>query len=167
MPETSPQPQPDIAAVPLAGGLVGYSSYDVVRFFERLPARIESGTPALHYIAPRSLLVLRSPDSRHRFVHAGSEEERPITPEGKSSGRCTERCRTTGDLADTRNPRPSMRATTTLAGVKRTQEYIASGDVYSWCCLRSLPGAMSLTHSRRIVHCASSTRRPTCTTVLG
>ena len=47
----APQPQPDIAGVPLAGGLVGYSSYDVVRFFERLPARIESGTPALHYIA--------------------------------------------------------------------------------------------------------------------
>src|SRR5215470_3590598 len=36
----APQPSPDIAGVPLAGGLVGYSSYDVVRYFERLPARI-------------------------------------------------------------------------------------------------------------------------------
>ncbi len=51
----APTPQPPIAGVPLAGGLVGYSSYDVVRFFERLPARIQSGTPALHYVAPRSL----------------------------------------------------------------------------------------------------------------
>src|SRR5579871_4799356 len=53
----APTPQPQIAGVPLAGGLVGYSSYDVVRFFERLPARVESGTPALHYVAPPSLLV--------------------------------------------------------------------------------------------------------------
>src|SRR4029077_7687199 len=33
------KPQPDISGVPLAGGLVGYAAYDVVRQFERLPAR--------------------------------------------------------------------------------------------------------------------------------
>ena len=33
----SPHPKPDMAGVPLAGGLVGYASYDIVRFFERLP----------------------------------------------------------------------------------------------------------------------------------
>ena len=72
----APHPQPDIAGVPLAGGLVGYSSYDVVRFFERLPARIESGTPALHYIAPRSLLVFDHLTRGIALVHAGSDEER-------------------------------------------------------------------------------------------
>ena len=35
----APQPLPEMAGVPLAGGLVGYSSYDVVRYFERLPSR--------------------------------------------------------------------------------------------------------------------------------
>src|SRR5215472_5755251 len=35
----APRPQPEIAGVPLAGGLVGYAAYDVVRHFERLPAR--------------------------------------------------------------------------------------------------------------------------------
>src|ERR1700726_3277537 len=72
----APQPQPDIAGVPLAGGLVGYSSYDVVRFFERLPARIESGTPGLHSIAPRSLLVFHHRTRRIPLVHAGSDDER-------------------------------------------------------------------------------------------
>src|SRR6201995_5869326 len=72
----APKPQPDIAGVPLAGGLVGYSSYDVVRFFERLPARIPSGTPALHYIAPRSLLVFDHLTRGIALVHAGSEQER-------------------------------------------------------------------------------------------
>ena len=33
----APKPLPEMAGVPLAGGLVGYSSYDVVRYFERLP----------------------------------------------------------------------------------------------------------------------------------
>ncbi|HVW71152.1 MAG TPA: hypothetical protein VHB68_19385, partial [Steroidobacteraceae bacterium] len=74
----APQPQPDIAGVPLAGGLVGYSSYDVVRYFERLPARsrLESGVPALHYVAPRSLLVFDHLTRGIALVHAGSEEER-------------------------------------------------------------------------------------------
>ncbi|HKZ72851.1 MAG TPA: hypothetical protein VJ011_02235, partial [Steroidobacteraceae bacterium] len=30
----APVPAPAVASVPLAGGLVGYASYDVVRFFE-------------------------------------------------------------------------------------------------------------------------------------
>ena len=76
--QRAPQPQPDIAGVPLAGGLVGYSSYDVVRFFERLSARtgFESGVPALHYVAPRSLLVFDHLTRGIALVHAGSEEER-------------------------------------------------------------------------------------------
>jgi anthranilate synthase component 1 len=35
----APRPLPEMSGVPLAGGLVGYASYDVVRFFERLPGR--------------------------------------------------------------------------------------------------------------------------------
>src|SRR4029077_17325284 len=48
----APKPQPDISGGPLAGGLVGYAAYDVVRHFERLPARTvrASGVPALHYV---------------------------------------------------------------------------------------------------------------------
>ncbi|EQD32583.1 protein containing Anthranilate synthase component I, partial [mine drainage metagenome] len=33
----TPTPEPGIPGVPLAGGIVGYAAYDVVRFFERLP----------------------------------------------------------------------------------------------------------------------------------
>src|SRR5581483_9767529 len=72
----APQPDPDIAGVPLAGGLVGYSSYDAVRFFERLPAPTHSGVPTLHYAAPRSLLVFDHLTRGIALVHAGSEQER-------------------------------------------------------------------------------------------
>jgi anthranilate synthase component 1 len=101
----------------------------VVRFFERLPARIQSDTPALHYIAPRSLLVFDHLTRGIALVHAGSEEERQslrkeviralrgALPNGQRPGRYSEPTQTY-----TRNDY--------LAGVKRTQEYIASGDVY-------------------------------------
>ena len=125
----APHPEPDISGVPLAGGLVGYSSYDVVRFFERLPTRIQSGTPALHYMAPRSLLVFDHLTRGIALVHAGSEPERRslrteviralrgALPNGRKPGRYSPpgATYTRGDF---------------LAGVKRTQEYIAAGDVY-------------------------------------
>jgi anthranilate synthase component I len=125
----APKPQPDIAGVPLAGGLVGYSSYDVVRFFERLPARIESGTPALHYVAPPSLLVFDHLTRSIALVHAGSEAERQslrkeviralrgALPNGIRPGRYSQ-------------PAAVYTRDDYLAGVRRTQEYIASGDVY-------------------------------------
>jgi anthranilate synthase component 1 len=129
----APQPQPAMmttsAGVPLAGGLVGYSSYDVVRFFERLPARIESGTPALHYIAPRSLLVFDHLTRGIALVHAGSDEERRSLR--KEVIRALH-----GALPHVRRPGRYSQPTAAyarsdyLAGVKRTQEYIAAGDVY-------------------------------------
>jgi anthranilate synthase component 1 len=136
--QRAPQPQPDIAGVPLAGGLVGYSSYDVVRFFERLPARtgLESGVPALHYVAPRSLLVFDHLTRGIALVHAGSEDERRSLrnevvralrgglPNGWPMG-----------LPGVRNgkysqPTPAFSRNDYMSGVRRTQEYIAAGDVY-------------------------------------
>src|SRR3984957_11261276 len=35
----APQPLPEIPGVPLSGGLVGYTAYDAVRYFERVPGR--------------------------------------------------------------------------------------------------------------------------------
>ena len=129
--QRAPQPEPDIAGVPLAGGLVGYSSYDVVRFFERLTARsgLESGVPALHYVAPRSLLVFDHLTRGIALVHAGSEQERRSLrnevvralrggiPHGIRVGKYSP-------------PIPAYSRSDYLSGVRRTQEYIAAGDVY-------------------------------------
>ena len=125
----APQPQPDIAGVPLAGGLVGYAAYDAVRYFERLPARTSSGVPTLHYVAPRSLLVFDHLTRGIALVHAGSDEER-------SSLRKEVIRALRGGLPNT--PRPGRYSAPTsaysrsdfLGGVQRTQEYIAAGDVY-------------------------------------
>ncbi len=129
--KAAPRPEPDIAGVPLAGGLVGYAAYDVVRYFERLPVRPgrASGVPALHYVAPRSVLVFDHLTRGIALVHAGTEEERRslrkevvsalrgALPNGRRAGRYAP-------------PAAAWSSASYMAGVKRTQEYIAAGDVY-------------------------------------
>ena len=75
----APRPLPELGTVPLAGGLVGYTAYDVVRYFERLPeraARLPNAPPLLHYLAPHSLLVFDHLTRAIALLHAGSEAER-------------------------------------------------------------------------------------------
>jgi anthranilate synthase component 1 len=116
---------------PLAGGLVGYSSYDVVRWFERLRARpvAASSVPDMHYVAPSSLLVFDHLTRGIALLHSGSEAERQslrreviaalrgAVPAPKTSSGFS--------LAEA-----SMSQDHFLGGVARTKEYIASGDVY-------------------------------------
>ncbi len=127
----APRPEPGIAGVPLAGGLVGYAAYDVVRYFERLPIRAgrASGVPAIHYVAPRSVLVFDHLTRGIALVHAGSEEERrSLRKEVVRALR--------GALPNNRRagryalPAAAWSPADYMAGVKRTQEYIAAGDVY-------------------------------------
>src|SRR5580698_4830136 len=74
----APVLHPALSQVPLAGGLVGYTAYDVVRFFEPLPVRLAplTGVPLLHYVAPRSLLVFDHVSRGIALLHTGSDAER-------------------------------------------------------------------------------------------
>ena len=75
--DQAPQLAPDSAGLPFTGGLVGASSYDLVRLFERVP----SGHPATgeceaHWLLPSSLLVFDHLTRRVALFHDGSDEER-------------------------------------------------------------------------------------------
>ena len=127
----APKPQPDIAGVPLAGGLVGYAGYDVVRYFERLPAPAGGAgrVPVLHYVAPRSVLVFDHLTRGIALLHAVTEAERQALraqvvralrgalPNGRRAGRYAP-------------PVAAFPRADYMAGVRRTQQYIAAGDVY-------------------------------------
>jgi anthranilate synthase component 1 len=127
----APQPKPEIPGVPLSGGLVGYTAYDAVRYFERLPARSldETVTPHAHYVAPCSLLVFDHLTRSAALLHDGSEAERQslrrevmqalrgAVPPILASGRFSPATPSLGEAAH-------------ATGVRRAQEYIASGDVY-------------------------------------
>lgn len=113
------------------GGLVGYSSYDVVRWFERFRARPStvSSMPDMHYVAPSSLLVFDHLTRGIALLHPGSESERQslrreviaalrgAVPSPKTSSGFS--------LAEA-----SMSQGHFLDGVARTKQYIAAGDVY-------------------------------------
>jgi anthranilate synthase component 1 len=125
------RPQPEIAHVPLAGGLVGYAAYDVVRYFERLPEHAQpvAGTPLMHYVAPRSMLVFDHLTRGIAVLHAGSAGERESLrreivralrgglPNGQARGRHSE-------------PVPSLTREAYIEGVRRAKEAITAGDVY-------------------------------------
>ena len=127
----APSPKPEVPGVPLLGGLVGYTAYDAVRYFERVPGRSldETPVPHAHYVAPRSLLVFDHLTRGVALLHDGSETERQslrrevinalrgavpsIVAPGKFSPAA-----------------PSLSEAAHASKVRRAQEYIASGDVY-------------------------------------
>ena len=125
----APRPLPHMPGVPLAGGLVGYAGYDVVRFFEKLGSPRNSKEPVLHYMAPRSILVFDHLTRGIALLHDGSEVERQslrkeiiralhgALPNGAKVGRYSQ-------------PTAAFSRDDYLAGVKRAQEYIAAGDIY-------------------------------------
>jgi anthranilate synthase component 1 len=126
-------PRPEIANAQFAllGGLVGVASYDLVRYFERLPshaAQIDD-CPDAHYVAPRSLLVFDHLTRRAALLHAGSESERVALrreviralraglPPGARPSKFSP-------------PEASLSTEQFMHNVARTKEYIAAGDVY-------------------------------------
>jgi anthranilate synthase component 1 len=128
----APRPTaPGGTTLPLQGGLVGVASYDLVRHFERLPARarVDDDAPEAHYVAPRSLLVFDHLTRRAALLHAGTEAER------QSLRREVIRALRGGLpgpawAASFSAPEASLSEAEFLARVARTQEYIAAGDVY-------------------------------------
>ena len=127
----APQPTPRIPGVPLAGGLVGVAGYALVRRFERLPSRAAAcdGTPEVHYLAPRSLLVFDHLTRGVALLHAGSESER------EALRREVIRALRGGVPATSKRARysppvGSLSEAEFIQGVHRTKEYIAAGDVY-------------------------------------
>jgi anthranilate synthase component I len=126
-----PAPTPALGQVPLAGGLVGFTSYDVVRYFERLPQRLAPlpGVPLLHYVAPRSLLVFDHVSRGIALLHAGSDAERESLRREviRALRGAVPFVRAGGGFSA---PTPALTRDEYIAGVRQVQEYIAAGDVY-------------------------------------
>jgi anthranilate synthase component 1 len=141
----APRPLPESAGVPLLGGLVGYTAYDAVRYFERVPGRSldDTETPHAHYVAPRSLLVFDHLTRGVAVLHDGSETERQslrreviralrgAVPLILTPGRFSPAVPSLGEIEH-------------AAKVRRAQEYIAAGDVYQLVLSSRFEGRHSL-----------------------
>jgi anthranilate synthase component 1 len=127
----APQPLPEVPGVPLLGGLVGYTAYDAVRYFERVPGRSldTTETPHAHYVAPRSILVFDHLTRTVALLHDGSEAERQSLRREVIQAL---RGGVSALLAPGRfSPAtPSLTEAAHADRVRRAQEYIACGDVY-------------------------------------
>jgi anthranilate synthase component 1 len=127
----APRPQPEVPGVPLLGGLVGYTAYDAVRYFERVPGRSLDATvtPHAHYVAPRSLLVFDHLTRTAALLHDGSESDRQALRRDvvRALRGAVPPSLTSGEFSPAI---PSLTAEAHAVRVRRAQEYIASGDVY-------------------------------------
>jgi anthranilate synthase component 1 len=122
--------EPEVPDLPFAGGLVGVTGFEMASRFEnmRLPVAGDGGLEA-HYLAPESLLAFDHVSRRVALLHAGSETERLALRREVISllrGPLPARPPATGHS----EPVPSLARSDFLAGVERTQQHIAAGDVY-------------------------------------
>src|SRR6202453_2132116 len=127
----APQPLPEVPGVPLLGGLGGYTAYDAVRYFERVPGRSldATETPHAHYVAPRSLLVFDHLTRSVALLHDGSEAERQSLR--REVVRALRGAVPPNLLPGRFSPAtPSLTQEAHAARVRRVHEYIAAGDVY-------------------------------------
>ena len=164
----APRPEASTSGFPFHGGLVGVSSYDLARYFERLPRarRVGRRRPTPRYVAPRSLLVFDHLTRRVALLHDGTG--------GGAHGAARARC--VRALRGAPAARPAWHGAVRRAAAEprsaaqflatrrpRARRHIAAGDVYQLVLSVRFPGAATSTRSRPIARCASSIPRPTCT----
>ncbi len=127
----APRPGPVPDDLPFAGGLVGVAGYDLVRFFESLPATssAEDGLPEAAYFAPRSVLVFDHLTRRAALLHDGSEKERAdLRTDVMSALAGPLPWRKRGGSVS--KPEPSMSEEQFKQAVEKVKEHITEGDVY-------------------------------------
>lgn len=129
----TPRLQPDVPELPFAGGLVGISGYDLVRYFERME-NAPSGaaiphSPEAAYLATDSLLIFDHLTRRIALLHSGTEAERSALrdavihllrgplPELPSGGTYSD-------------PVQSLSEDEYKAAVAQSKDYITQGEIY-------------------------------------
>jgi len=127
----APRPLPEISGIPLTGGLVGASSYDLVRYFERLPAHLapEKDSTELCYLAPQSFLVFDHVTRGIALLHSGTETER-LALRREIVRALRGGLPTPASSARVALPTASLSRDAYVSGVKRIKEHISAGDVY-------------------------------------
>jgi anthranilate synthase component 1 len=139
-PELTPQPE----ASPFQGGMVGAAAYDIVRHFERLPARSEDRDPVPEaaWVAPSSVLVFDHLTRRAALLHAGDETERQAVRKDvirALQGGVPARRR--GGFSD---PVASMSRNRFMEAVDAAKGHIRAGDVYQLVLSICFSGESSL-----------------------
>jgi anthranilate synthase component 1 len=127
----APRPRPTGHGLPLGGGLVGFSAYDLVRYFESLPRPSRNGieVPEACYLAPASLLVFDHLTRGVTLLHDGDEMERQLLKREIVAALA-------GPLPQAKRrfqhspAKASLGREDFIDAVGRVQSHIVAGDVY-------------------------------------
>jgi anthranilate synthase component 1 len=125
-----PELSPAIDEIPFNGGLVGATGYDIVRYFEKLPASASThpDQPQAVYVAPKSLVVFDHLTRRVALLHSGTESERQaLRNDVIAALRGGVEPSPGGQLNGTS---PSFAHTDFLSAVDQAKEFIRAGDIY-------------------------------------
>lgn len=122
-----------VGMFPFSGGLVGYFSYDIVRFFEELPNTLKDDLkfPDAHFIIPAHVMVF---DHVKRSVALVS-----YAPEGDKIEQVI-RSDVGSDGFSLSMGKPNMREKEFEGAVTKAKEYIREGDIFQVIISRRLSG---------------------------
>jgi anthranilate synthase component 1 len=132
-----PDLKPSIPGIPFDGGMIGFTSYDTISYYEDIGDYRERSyddqainPPHVAYVAPASLLVFDHVENAMALLHSGSEQER-----SKLKSKVI-------DLISTEiKPRPNQKSLYTLPlanidkktfcdAVDKAKQHIFEGDIF-------------------------------------
>ena len=129
----TPDLKPNIPEIPFNGGMVGFSSYDMVRYYEPLP-RLEGNSlidpPCFAYVAPASLLVFDHVENSIALLHSGSEKERD-----ELKIKVLDLLKTEAIISTKQNhlysfPEPNIEKEAFCSAVEKAKRHIYEGDIF-------------------------------------
>ncbi len=130
LPDLSPQ----IQGIPFSGGIVGFSSYDMVRYFESLPVEESKGgllnPPDCAYLAPLSLLVFDHEDKSMALLHAGEEHDRNKLKTNILDLLKTEISDSTDQKCSYSQPTANVEEGVFNKAVEKAKHHIFEGDIF-------------------------------------
>lgn len=120
-----------VGTIPFSGGLVGYFSYDMVRFFEKLPSLVKDceGFPDAHFIIPEHLLCFDHV-RKETFLISCGREDRKVEKIAEGNAEI-------GDFS-VKDTKPDMSKKEFEKCVSRAKEYIKEGDIFQVVLSRQL-----------------------------
>ncbi|HUV02906.1 MAG TPA: anthranilate synthase component I family protein [Desulfobacteria bacterium] len=127
-----------VGTLPFSGGLVGFFSYDIVRFFEDLPASLPDtlDCPDAHFIIPTYLLCFDH--LRKEVILVSYNKENDNIEEIVGQGEASEI-----EAFSVSSTRSELEKGEFGAGVVRAKEYIREGDIFQVVLSRRVESSYS------------------------
>jgi len=129
-----PDLSPKITGIPFGGGMVGFSSYDTVRYFERLPVEDNKtgglNPPDCSYLSPLSLLVFDHENNSMALLHAGEEQARSELKTKILKLLNSESSSSTGQNNTYSQPTPNIEKEVYNKAVEKAKNHIFEGDIF-------------------------------------